>query len=206
MLRGSHRDVFSMGCQPGRQLGRSSPGTGASPGRGFRCPAVVVQSGHTPGAACCVVGTCGVGRYQERPSPEYSVRGTCRWSFRSAPTAHLLLGGGQQALFVVAEFAVWLGMLLCACRRGGVIGAGLVVIAGLLPAVALAASRRPSRTADRPRSCWPGGTWRRGGRLLSRCGRGEGSRGIVMLRAIPRTVAAVAHTPGPCTGSTGNPC
>jgi hypothetical protein len=38
----------------------------------------------------------------------------------------------------VAEDAVWLGLLICAYRPGGGAGAGLVVIAGLLPAVALA--------------------------------------------------------------------
>jgi hypothetical protein len=150
VLLGSHRDVSLMGRHPGRQPGRSSPGIDAPPGRGFRSPAVVVQSGHTPGAARCAVATCGAGRYQERPSPEYSVRGTCRWSFRSAPTAHLLLGGGQQALFVVAKYTVWLGMLLYADRPGGAIVARLVAMAGLPPAVTLAASRPPSRTPRGP--------------------------------------------------------
>jgi hypothetical protein len=83
--------------------------------------------------------------------------------FPERATAHLPLGGGHQALFTVAEYAVWLSMLLCAYRPGGAIVAGLVAIAGLLPAVALAPLRRLSRTADRPRSCWPGVTWRRAG-------------------------------------------
>jgi hypothetical protein len=73
----------------------------------------------------------------------------------------------------VAEYAVWLGMPICVYRPGGASVAGLVAIAGLLPAVALAPSRRPSRTADRPRFRWPG-YLAQDGRLLSQCGRGEG--------------------------------
>jgi hypothetical protein len=45
---------------------------------------------------------------------------------------HLPLGGGSRALFIVAEYAVWLG---CVPWRLG------------------AVSLRPPRTADRLRSC-----------------------------------------------------
>jgi hypothetical protein len=39
---------------------------------------------------------------------------------------HLPLGGGSRALFIVAETAVWLGMLICIYGPGGTAGAGLV--------------------------------------------------------------------------------
>ena len=39
---------------------------------------------------------------------------------------HLPLGGGSKALFIVAEYAVWLGMLICICGPGGTAAAGLV--------------------------------------------------------------------------------
>jgi hypothetical protein len=58
--------------------------------------------------------------------PEHFVRGSCKWRFRSAPAMHLPLGGGGRALFIVAETAVWLGMLICICGPGGTAAAGLV--------------------------------------------------------------------------------
>jgi hypothetical protein len=39
---------------------------------------------------------------------------------------HLPLGGGGRALFIVAETAVWLGMLIRICGPGGTAAAGLV--------------------------------------------------------------------------------
>jgi hypothetical protein len=38
----------------------------------------------------------------------------------------LPLGGGSRALFIVAETAVWLGMLICIYGPGGTAAAGLV--------------------------------------------------------------------------------
>jgi hypothetical protein len=35
-------------------------------------------------------------------------------------------GGGSRALFMVAEYAVWLGMLICIYGPGGTAAAGLV--------------------------------------------------------------------------------
>jgi hypothetical protein len=95
-------------------------------GEGFRCPAVVVQSARTRGAARCVTATSGAGRYPGQASPEHCVRGTCRWRFRSAPTARLPLGGGNRARFIVTGYTVWLGMLISAYGPGGATVAGLV--------------------------------------------------------------------------------
>lgn len=39
---------------------------------------------------------------------------------------HLPLGGGNKALFIVAGYAVWLGMLIYAHGRGGATAAGLL--------------------------------------------------------------------------------
>jgi hypothetical protein len=39
---------------------------------------------------------------------------------------HLPLGGGSKALFIVAEYAVWLGMLICIYGPGGTAAARLV--------------------------------------------------------------------------------
>ncbi len=76
---------------------------------------------------------------------------------------HLPLGGGNRALFIVAEYAVWLGMLIHAYGPGGATAAGLVRQPSCCPWRLGAVSWRPLRTADRPRSGQPGFTWRRMG-------------------------------------------
>jgi len=58
-------------------------------------------------------------------SPEHSVRGSCRWRFRSAPTVRLPLGGGNRALFIVTGYAVRLGVLINAYGPGAIVS-GLV--------------------------------------------------------------------------------
>ena len=57
---------------------------------------------------------------------EHSVRGSCRWRFQSAPAMHLPLRGGDRALFIVAEYAMWLGMLIDTYGPRGATAAGLV--------------------------------------------------------------------------------
>jgi hypothetical protein len=68
----------------------------------------------------------------------------------------------------VAEDAVWLGMLICAYRPGGAAGAGLVVIAGLLPAVALAPFTAAA-LAPTPETVFQPGTLPDRGAGLCRC-------------------------------------
>src|SRR6201987_1087140 len=51
--------------------------------------------------------------------PEHFVRGSCKWRFRSTPAMYLPLGGGSRALVIVAEYAVWLGMLIFIYGPGG---------------------------------------------------------------------------------------
>ena len=94
------------------------------PARGFRCPAVVVQSARTRGAARCVT-ACVALDVTRQVSPEHSVRGSGRWRFRSAPTARLPLDGGNRALFIVTGYAVRLGVLINAYGPGAIV-AGLV--------------------------------------------------------------------------------
>lgn len=66
---------------------------------------------------------------------------------------HLPLGGGSRALFIVAEYAVWLGMLIYIYGPGGTAAAGLVRLPGCVPRRLGAVTLRPPRTADRLRSC-----------------------------------------------------